>query len=205
MHARRIPAGPVAQVTAWLTLAGALLTACSNAPDAGTPLENKAPYLCTVLPENALTAVFPADRSYEESIGLGTFDDSAFVCSANAGSEAAVSYSQALGRNASREFAKARRESQADSDAEQRVPARMGDGWLIPRWPGDPRKAERSSGGSVYWRCDGEPVLSTIGLERGTPVAGRGPANDIVRLLEIAQERYAEINHCTIRPPGSAP
>ena len=72
--------------------------------------------------------------------------------------------------------------------------------------PGDPTKAEPGSDAWVFWRCDSKPVLTKVVLGHGTPTEGRDPSKDIVRLMEIVQQRYSELNgDCEIRPPESVP
>lgn len=183
------------------------LAACSGAaPDANTPLTNEPPYLCQVFPESALETIFPADEHYEEYVPDRIEGSAYYACDVSAGGKAGFGYRRVEGRSAEIDYEMRLQDDPPDPASEERLPPRMGTGWYTPRWPGDPTKAEPGSDVWAFWRCDSKPVLTTVVLGHGTPIEGRDPSKDIVRLMEIVQERYSELNgDCEIRPPESVP
>lgn len=150
-------------------------------------IENGAPYLCQVIPKDAVRLVSRPDdegSAIEEKVLEGNFSGDFYSCIAEKGLSD-LGYQHWRGEPTGQA-----REGMLSLTGEyaEPVPSSMGEGYVdlvgSPGW--------------VYWRCDGERILSRISYpgERD-----RDEQQDVLRLLEIAQQRYAELNDCEIRPP----
>lgn len=166
------------------TVAFLLVGGCSD-----VPIEASPPYACQVIPVNVFDTALSDDPSQSDDtmqtiINDGDFDSGYFSCTAEK-DQYLVIYHQWQGAKQVTEGRKAML-SWEDKDAGN-VPPEMGEG----------RIDSPLSSGWVHWRCGDQPVLSQISYPF---VSDRDRRADILRLLEIAQQRYAELNDCEIRP-----
>lgn len=158
------------------------LASCSD-----QEIQNSPPYSCEVIPRHAFVLTTdPEDQNdpLEVDVKEGNFNSGYYSCVAEKGGSRFI-YHQWQGDQAAdgRKIMLSGRKFDAKD-----VPAEMGEGWV-----GSPLGT-----GWVHWRCDDQAVLSEISYPA---VRERDEAEDILRLLEIAQQRYAELNDCEIRPP----
>lgn len=171
----------------WTIVAAASMLAILASGCSDTVIENRPPYACTVIPHHVFDLQADSDENatpVETKVNEGSFTSEFYDCMAE-NERFRYFYQQWQGSKA----AEGRRAVMSRPVYEhENVPADMGEGWID-----SPRGTAW-----VNWRCDDRPVLSRVSAPGDRE---RDEKKDLLRLLEIAQERYAQINDCTIRPP----
>ena len=183
-----------------------LLAACAGeTPKPGAPLRDDPPYVCQVIPEIALKQVLLTDGSYEEHVNNDLGVPNNYSCDASADPTASVGITLREGSYAEFSYKNIQEDNPPDPTSEERLPVRMGEGWYTKEWSSNPGTETLSSHVWVYWRCGRSPALANVWLY-GHPTEGRNASEDLVRLMEIVQERYSELNgDCEISPPEPVP
>lgn len=171
------------------------LAACTGGEKQPSPLADRPPYWCELLPKNAVMKVSNATRA-EEVVGRsGLLDDQRYSCSVEhpgpRGNLISINVYMKAEANRAVPFARS-----ATGEAAVAVPQELGEGEVVEGF------------GWALWRCDEEPVYMDVNLyysylhPEGTP--DRDVKRDLVTLLEIAQRRYAELAACDVKPPDVA-
>lgn len=181
-----------------------LLAGCSedNAPAAPPTeaIQSEPPYLCGVIPESSVelmyATVHPRPKTIKDKVLHGDLTQNEFSCVVKTDKGfTLLNYFQHKGRGSSDRYED--KLSLVDEDIMDRIPTRIGIGWVDSSLGG--------YGGWALWNCDNRSVFSEFHYSTLPEHDERDLEEDTTRLLEIAQQRYAELNDCEIRPPASSP
>lgn len=168
-----------------------LAVSCTNA-ERPRALVNSAPYWCHLLPQEAIRIVSDSSTGEEVELRGGLLDDNKYFCSVRdtgaAGSLATIRVDR---RNETPRAVRLARGATGDEAVP--IPKSVGEGETYMGF------------GWALWRCDNEPVYISIDLYpsylQPDDAPDRDVTRDLVALLRVAQQRYAELAECEVKAP----
>lgn len=174
-------------------VATALLAGCTNEPAAESSLINEPPYWCELVPKEALVEVqqLEDDEPFtgkEFTAGRMLYRDD-YECSVSILDQARLVLRVQVYRGDTAREELPDISSRTDLEPAV-VPPRLGQGQAS------------FDEGWVLWRCDQKLILSYLDL-RDASAPGREIEPQVIRLLEIAQRRYAELATCDVETPDT--
>lgn len=167
------------------------VSACTSPPPQKkvdlTPVEDAAPYWCQLVPKSAVNRVTSVDQELQQDRDIDIHNPLT-LCEVGDNTKLPLEVQLALDSEARLQA----KDEFTHNRSEARIPQELGRGIFrtAPEAPNYTTAAEFHCGKRMVWL--------RIGIR---PVAqGRDPVKDLTDLLRIAEKRYADLAHCTIKP-----